>query len=281
MRRPFPTWLRSSALVLALPGCLVSFNDYPLGDLKADEPRTLLGGAAGTGSVLPNAGSSATAGSSTGGTIIAGADGGGDGGAADVTPPDPNALLVDDFEDTNAQILERQGRSGSWYVANDGRGLQTPRAGVPVVPAPLMPPRGTSTRGAHTFGGPFSTWGALIGTVLAAEGVAYDLSGYQGLRVWVRSGAAAPGAAKSVRLNLRTPATVMGGGCTTCGDHFGADIPLTAQWAQVDVPFASLAQLGFGRPVLTKPDLEQALGIEFLFPINVSFDLWLDDIELY
>lgn len=251
MRRPCPTWLRSSALVLTLPGCLVSFNDYPLGDPNADEPMTLLGGAAGTGSVLPNAGS---------------------------------ALLVDDFQDTDAQILELQGRSGAWYVANDGRGLQTPRAGVPLVPAPLMPARGGSTRGVHTFGGPFSDWGALVGTQLASEGgtgVAYDLSGYTGLRVWVRSGAAAPNAAKSVRLNLRTPATVMGGSCTVCTDHFGADIPLTAQWAQIDLRFASLQQVGFGVPKLAKPDLTQALSIEFLFPANVSFDLWLDDIELY
>ena len=41
---------------------------------------------------------------------------------------------------------------------------------MPLVPAPLMPARGTSTRGAHTFGGPFSGWGALVGTALAAEG---------------------------------------------------------------------------------------------------------------
>lgn len=280
--------------MLALPGCLVSFNDYPLGDPSADEPMTLKGGAAGSGSVLPNAGStlggtaatagsSATSGSASGGSSTAGNDGGGEGGSADTTPTG-NELLVDDFQDTDAQILESQGRSGAWYVANDGRGQQTPRAGVPLVPAQLMPARGASTRGAHTFGGPFSTWGALVGTALAAEGdqgVAYDLSGHTGLRVWVRTGSLAPGAAKAVRLSVRTPATVMGGGCTICGDHFGADIPLTAQWVQISVPFASLAQSGYGRPVLTKPDLTQALGVEFLFPVNVSFDLWLDDIELY
>ena len=296
MPRLLSTWLRSSVLVLGLPGCLVSFNDYPLGDPRGDEPNTLIGGGAGTGSVLPSAGTSAagstavagssstTGGSSTGGSSAAGTDAGGDGGAAEVTPTDMGVLMVDDFQDTDAQILESQGRSGAWYVANDGRGLQTPRAGVPLVPTLLMPARGTSTRGAHTFGGPFSGWGALVGTALAAEGdqgVAYDLSDYKGLRVWVRSGSAAPGAARAVRLTVRTPATVMGGGCTVCGDHFGAEIPLTAQWVQVEVPFASLAQSGYGRPVLTKPDLTQALGIEFLFPVNVSFDLWLDDIELY
>ena len=277
--------------MLGLPGCLVSFNDYPLGEPNAEQPKTLSGGASGSGSGLPSAGTSsisagtaATAGngSSAGGTSTAGSDGGGEGGAADLTPTETN--LVDDFQDTDAQIVELQGRSGAWYVANDGRGQQTPRAGVPLVPGLLMPARGTSTRGAHTFGGPFSSWGALVGTTFASEGdqaIPYNLSDYAGLRVWVRSGSAAPGAARSVRLNVRTPATVMGGGCTICSDHFGADIPLTAQWVQVNVPFSSLAQIGYGRPVLTKPDLTQALGIEFLFPINVSFDFWLDDVELY
>jgi hypothetical protein len=293
VRRPFSNWLRSSALALALPGCLVSFNDYPLGDPKADEPTTLLkGGAAGSESVLPNAGSNSAAASSggslaTGGTAaVSGgttpADpSGGEGGVA--TTPTGSGLL-DDFEDTDAQILELEGRSGAWYVANDGSGQQTPRAGVPPVPSTLMPARGQSTRGAHTFGGPFNSWGALIGTTLASEGAAgaaYDLSGYQGIRLWVRSAALGPNAARKVRFNLRTPATVMGGGCSVCGDHFGADIPLTAQWVQVEVPFSSLKQVGFGMPKPAKADLTQALGIELLFAVNVSFDLWLDDIELY
>jgi hypothetical protein len=105
VRRLSSTWLRSSALALALPGCLVSFTDYPLGDPNADAPKTLLGGA---GSGLPSAGSSsagklAAAGSSaTGGSTTAGT-----GNAADVTPTD---LLVDDFEDTDPQLLELQGR---------------------------------------------------------------------------------------------------------------------------------------------------------------------------
>jgi Carbohydrate binding domain (family 11) len=107
------------------------------------------------------------------------------------------------------------------------------------------------------------------------------LSGYQGLRLWVRSGATSAVAAKQVRLNLRTPGTVMGGTCTACSDHFGVEIPLTSKWTQVDVPFATLKQMGYGRPMLASADLTRALGIELLFPVNVSFDLWLDDVELY
>jgi hypothetical protein len=256
-------------LPLALPGCLVSFNDYPLGDPQAELASG--GGSAGSGgsgSVLPGAGTG------TGGTEAAGAP------ATKLV----SARMVDDFEDGNAAILEQAGRSGSWYVANDGRAMQTPREGMPLLPSLLNPPRGGSTHGAHTFGGPFPTWGALIGIPFATSGseqVAYDLSGYQGLRLWVRSGAMGPGSANKVRVNLRTPATIVGGGCTTCGDHFGADVPLTSQWGQIDVPLASLKQVGFGQPMLTTPDLAHARGIDLLFATGVTFDLWIDDVELY
>jgi hypothetical protein len=256
-------WFRALAL-LALPSCFVSFNDYPLGD-----PKPGAGSDAGRGGAANSGGALATAGTSN------------EGGRPEVLG---TTQLIDDFEDGDAAIVELQGRSGVWYVANDGRGMQTPPHGTNLTPSSLVPARGKSMRGAHTLGGPFSTWGALIGTVFdanASSGVAYDLSGYQGLRLWVRSGATSAAAAKQVRLNLRTPPTVMGGGCTACSDHFGAEIPLTAQWTQISVPFATLKQMGYGRPVLSSADLTQALGIELLFPVNVSFDLWVDDVELY
>lgn len=258
-----------AALLLALPGCLVSFNDYPLGDPQAQPVSSGGSGADGGTSVLLGAGR-ATGGSSA----VAGAP-----VAALVS-----RLVVDDFEDGNAAILEQEGRSGAWYVANDGRAMQTPRQGMLLLPSPLNPPRGGSAHGAHTFGGPFPSWGALIGIPFASranEQVAYDLSGYEGVRLWVRSGTMAPGAANKVRFNLRTPATVVGGPCTLCSDHFGADVPLTSQWVHIDLPFASLKQVGFGQPTLTTPDLAHAMGIDLLFVTGVSFDLWIDDVELY
>ena len=261
------------ALLLALPSCLVSFNDYPLGEPQADAVSSGGAGAGGSSSVRPVAG---------------GATGGGaTGGRSDASSPATvllSPLVVDDFEDGNAAILEQQGRSGAWYVANDGRAMQTPREGMLLLPSSLNPPRGGSAHGAHTFGGPFPTWGALVGIPFASSGsqqVAYDLSGYDGVRLWVRSGTMAPGAATKVRFNLRTPATTNGSGCTICGDHFGADVPLTSQWAQIDVPLASLKQVGFGQPMLTTPDFTHAMGIDLLFVSGVSFDLWIDDVELY
>lgn len=292
-----------------LPGCLVVFNDYPL----AESNEGGSGGAAiagrsmgGESMSMPVAGGGSGATSGTGGSTgdvggtadVGGTPSSGGGGSAnqaggnpdqmgDAGAPsqgNPNPNLIDDFEDGDDLIIEQQGRKGSWFVSNDGSGPQMPEDGADALPSAFMLARADSTRGMHTWGGPFRDWGAIIGTELAStdgEAAAYDLSAYQGIRLWVRTNVMSPGSAKSVRLNLPTPATSPGGGCTICDDHFGFAIPLTTKWAQVEVPFANLRQEGFGRPQRMRADLTGVTSLEFQFPENVSFDLWLDDIELY
>jgi len=295
--------------VALLTGCLVTFNDYPEGDIGAGNLTAGAGNIAGADAGSMSAAGSATAGSGVG--AIGGTDAGGSGGstpvdvggttseagASDDTPSagapptdaDPN--MIDDFEDGDELIFERQGRKGAWFVTNDGKGMQTPEAGAAALPSAFVLTRDGSARGMHTAGGPFQTWGAMIGTTLAADGdkeSSYDLSGYQGLKLWVRSNSVAPAAAKQVRLNLVTPATSsnMGSGsCLPCGDHWGADIPLTSKWVLIDVPFADLDQGGgFGGPrppMIMMPDLTSVTSLQFQFPQGVTFDLWLDDIQLY
>lgn len=288
-------WSRLLPLAF-LPGCLVSFNDYPLGELNDAQAGSGTGGSGNAGTGATTSGGASTAGGkgATGGTATAGTEasggtsmteGGADLGAAGASTfagIDPN--LIDDFEDGDERISEVAGRSGSWYAGNDGKGMQTPANEQLLMPSTLSPARDASRRAAHTFGGPFQTWGALIGAALASSGnqaVPYDLSHHTGIKLWVRSGSTSPYAAKQVRLNLPTPATNQGGGCTVCNDHFGADIPLTSKWAQVSVPFSSLKQSGYGMPRLNSPDLTKVLSLQLMFPKSVSFDLWLDDIELY
>jgi hypothetical protein len=229
---------------------LVSFNDYPLGDV---EGNATAGASGGSGGISPTAGASGSF-------------------------PTKRENLIDDFEDGNAAIITQQGRVGSWYVGNDGMGTQTPRMDQPVAPIFLQPARGPSQRAAHTFGGPFAGWGALIGTAFGPD--AYDLSGYSGLRLWVRTTTSGE-VAQSVRINLPMPGTNAGGDCSVCSDHFGADIPLTSVWTQLSVPFSSLRQRGFGQPQLSEPDLAHVTSLQLSFAGGVAFDLWLDDVELY
>jgi hypothetical protein len=318
------SWLVPLAV---LPGCLVSFKDYPLAEADgassvthggrggAEAPTTggtdgaadaggttgasspggatamggaaAAGGSSAAGTANTEGGSNLTGGSSSAGSSSGGGDVGAAAGNASAGAPDmplPNTNVIDDFEDGDPSILNNDGRGGDWYVGNDGgRGTQTPRAGTPLKPSLLDPARGASTRAAHTYGGPFQQY-ALIGTGFATDGknvVAYDLTGYTGLRLWVRSDAQGSAAAKVVRLNIATPATDAGGSCSVCNDHFGADLALTSKWVQIEVAFASVKQAGWGRPQLAKADLSKAKRLEFLFVADVSFDLWVDDIELY
>jgi hypothetical protein len=299
-------WSRLAPLSL-LPGCLVAFNDYPLGELG-------VGGAAGAssgGAPAVVAGSSSTAGGvdtlpvATGGsggtnaTVPAGGtDAGGSssmpsggaadqlGGAAEVASAgafasEVSPYVLDDFEDGDEAIYEHQGRRGTWFVLNDGTASQTPEPGSSVLPSAFQLVRSGSTRGMHTSGGPFDTWGASLGTTLASvngEPSAYDLSMFQGLKFWVRSNTMSQSAAKEVRLSLLTTASGKVGSCTAC---FGITVPLTSKWVQIEVPFASITQGGFGRPGPSKADLQAITSLQFQFPDNVSFDFWLDDIELY
>lgn len=245
-----------------------------------------MGGTGATGGTTESGGTgAATAGGTVaeaGSSDIVPADGGA-GGMPSVTDPDPG--LLDDFEDGDPAIVEHEGRSGSWYISNDGRGIQTPMAGSLVEPSPLEPARTGSSSGAHTFGGPFFSCCAYIAAPLAQQGAmhtAYDLSRYTGIRLWVRSGTSMPAPmAKKVRLNLPTPGTTEGGSCTICGDHFGVDVALTTKWVQVEVPFATLKQLGTGRPRLTSLDLRHVTEVQLSFVANTTFDLWLDDVEFY
>lgn len=281
------TWYRVVPLVL-LPGCLVSFNDYPLESTPSAGATSSQGGggvsaggkapSAGTAGRPPQGGSSGSAGEPN---AEAGSDSVPTEGGAGPISLGPETL-IDDFEDSDAGIVEHAGRSGSWYAGNDGQGMQTPGNGLALVPTLLQMPRGDSRRAVHTSGGPFQQWGALIGTALASQGdqgVPYDITPYDGVRFWVRSQPFGPGFTSTVRVNLPTPNT--NDGCSVCGDHFGADIPLTSQWVQHEVRFSEMDQEGWGMPQLNSHDRQNVTALQFAFPEDVRFDLWVDDVEFF
>jgi hypothetical protein len=264
-------WYRVVPLVL-LPGCLVSFNDYPL----EASPSAGATSNQGSGGV-----SAAGVGMAAGSAALPPMGGEPAEGGAGPVLASPETLL-DDFEDGDAAIVEHAGRSGSWYASNDGQGMQTPAFGMSVIPSLLNQARAESRRALHTWGGPFPQWGALIGTALATENgqdAPYDTTRYDGVRFWVRSTPFGPGYTTSVRVNFPTPAS--NEGCSVCGDHFGADIPLTPQWVRHEVRFSELEQEGFGVPQLASHDRQNVTSIQFAFPEDVRFDLWVDDVEFF
>jgi hypothetical protein len=273
----------------ALASCLVSFPDYPLAGGGSEGAISEQGAGSGAGGASASAGmdsGGANAGSDLGGTSgsigVSGTAGAGAGGAAGMggtSGVDPT-LLIDDFEDGNNQLALIDGRDGPWFEANDGRGMQAPDPRAQVLPVLLMPPHGTSMRGMHTSGAGFTLWGAYLAVHFVSNGqtgVPYDISNHSGVTFSAKlgNGMVTP----HVRFEISETGTSVN--CTTCGDHFGSQVALTMDWQTVTVPFSSLSQIGYGRPVQTAFDPTQALGLYFDWAANENFDFWLDDVWFY
>jgi hypothetical protein len=140
-------------------------------------------GGSGTGTAGSGTGtagsSNGIAGSSsgTGGSASGGATGGGNctmKAAATGTP-----TLIDDFEDSNADITAVDGRSGGWYLSTDGTGAVTPAAGAPKPEDGGMPGKAV-----HVKGTGLTKWGAGLSAAVANNTTGcYDVSKFTGVTV--------------------------------------------------------------------------------------------------
>jgi hypothetical protein len=243
------------------------------------------GGAAQGGSSGSNAfGGAPQAGGATGGAAGAGKSGAG--GMPATTPFCTPAVVIDDMEDGDALTCANQGRQGDWWTAaGTMTGAIDPRTDVDFPAFPL----GSDARPGSNYGMRFSgtdfghtedDW-AQIGFFLAGES-AYDLTPYTGLTFYAKSRAAPIKVHVEFATTTTTP-TVDGGSCATnCNDHFEAIVALSGDWQEFTLPFASLAQEGWG----PKPkDLAHTIFVYFGFLGTdggpSDFDFLVDDISLY
>jgi hypothetical protein len=255
--------------------------------------------AGGTGSVMPSAGTGVgiTGGSpsAAGGAPAASAgSGSGVGGSASVgcAATDP-MLLISDFESGKADVAAVAGREGSWFLFNDGTGMQLP---MKLANTPLPAEAGgacQSAFGFHTTGQNFTVWGFGLGTDLAAktgtERTAYDLSAYTGMALRAKADKAA-----SLRLSISDVGTAPEGKqCTDttdktnparCGDYFGKEFSLTAEWQDLQMTWSEMAQRGWGLPIAAGFGAAHAytfrLQVKGTAAAPANFDLWLDDVRL-
>lgn len=236
------------------------------------------GGRAGASS---DGGGGASGGSTAGAGDSGGAAGSGGSGGGVVMPP-PMDLMIDDFEDGNAQILPSGGRNGAWFAANDGTpyASQTPDTRFAINPSPLMPARMMSMRAMHVTGFGYKTWGAYVGATFVGvdpKETGYDVSAHKGVQFYGRLGRAQ--VFQGVRVAMRDYATFSG--CSSCGDNWGSDITLTTEFQLIQVPFSSLKQRGWGVPQEASFDQTKAYGVVFSWDANDSFDVWIDDLSFY
>jgi hypothetical protein len=271
-------WSALLASAFFAAGCVVSFDDYPVDDLggSMSTGAGATGGSNGSGASGGSASKGGTAGLASGGGDRGGTAGDiGVGGEAGTVVID--ADLIDDFEDGDDVILGNDGRQGTWYVANDGMGIQDPGSGELVAPAALLPARDQSLRALHTSGGGFSVWGAFVRAYLRVEGGTnqpYDASRYTGVRFFARSGD------DEEHLAFLMLPTVETTTCPGCGDHFGTEFNYSSEWQEYRLPFDEMEQRGLGppRPALMKREI---VAVQVLFEDGVAFDLWIDDLGFY
>lgn len=182
------------------------------------------------------------------------------------------APLIDDFEDRNARLLLRDGRSGSWLTNGDPQAKQQPRAGTPAFPVALSPARGSSRQALHLVGGQLTATAGVDARL--APDACYDASSYSGVELWAKG----PGRVYVALPMVDTVERKWGGLCDTgCYDPHRAAVDLGRGWQHVAIKWEDLQQAGYGAPL--RFDEKRLASVQIMIdPVDSPFDVWLDDV---
>jgi hypothetical protein len=198
-------------------------------------------------------------------------------------------LLIDDLEDKDNAVAKVGGRSGFWYTYLDSFGsMITPKpdstGASPLLPgttnchagmACIIVSGTTGTEDAATMKYPYAGVGFDFSN--AKKPCVYDASAYSGIKFWARGDVEI-----TIKVNIKATADATGGGsCTTgCSNGHGKKVVLTPDWAQIDLPFASIMQdptWGTQAPF----DKATLLSMQVQFPSGGAFNAALDDLTFY
>jgi hypothetical protein len=203
----------------------------------------------------------------------------------DPVPHCADPKMIDDMEDDDAVICPSGGRSGHWYVVNDGTGTQVPPTPAAFTTAYAIPGgRQDSVYAMHSSGSHFSGWGALFGFSLnqpdGSRRATYNCNGFTGIHFWARQGTGAQRTFNVQLPTILTSPTVPDGDCLAdCNDHFQIKITPPTTWTEYSLRFSDFRQEGWGNRVTFY--LADIFAIEFLAKAAPDFDLYVDDISFY
>lgn len=187
----------------------------------------------------------------------------------------PALEMIDDMEDGDLNILVNNGRQGPWYELGDGTGSEWLRT--------QGPGSGAGSYAIHVTGTGYTSWGSGFGFNFSNPGAGaqqYDVSAYSGIRFWAKVDAGSTAAMRIVLPNNQT--LPEGGMCgADCYNHFGFDITLTTSWQLFTMPFSSMSQQTGWGVTYSAIDLTKVYNFETRFTTNVTYSVWMDDIEFY
>ncbi|HVJ16602.1 MAG TPA: hypothetical protein VM686_14270, partial [Polyangiaceae bacterium] len=214
------------------------------------------------------------------------------------SPLRPALSVVDDFENGDYRIDESAGRSGDWFVANDGSpgATMAPSSFIDVASAIEAgdPTFGTNGFALHASGSGFcshaepnSNWGALIGCNLnqiVTTKNPYDASAYCALSFAARGAFAMGSSPRPLHVRVSDQWTIPdAGNCGQtwlCNAHAGVAfvVPEVDAWTTFELPLED-----FRHPTVPQHaelDRSALYSIEFTFEGQGEFDVWLDDLAL-
>jgi hypothetical protein len=248
------------------------------------------GGSGGGGGVSAG-GSAATFPGAGGGTIVTGGYTGvggiaGSGGGATViscnnSPGFGGPLLIDDVQDAdNAIEKSLSGRTGWWYVSDDGTGFTHPPSDPSGVIAlvPEADPENIQNILIHMSGSGHTSWGASLVVGLRAgtiDDCLFDASAFSGISFRIKGSG-------SIHVKLPIARTLSSansplGKCTgACDDHFGAGAVLSETWRTVTYLWSELTQEGWG--VMTVFSPTELTEIQWHAGPSSAFDVYIDDV---
>jgi|GEM_PF-1988515 len=180
-------------------------------------------------------------------------------------------LLITDFETESDALPPLGNRSGHWYTYHDGSfgGVMVPQPGTDAVPTASSGRNGTSGLVISSSG--FEEWGSGFGVglnVVGRRNCRHDISSAEGIEFWMRT-------VDASEMRIRFGIQQMGGG----DDLHGMSIDVTGTWQKFQIPFAQMAQEGWGTPTVFTG--ERATDLRFLFRQSLTVHLVLDDLALY
>lgn len=189
--------------------------------------------------------------------------------------------LMDDLERPNEELqilpnpAQGDGRDGSWswYPQN-----------VDVAIVDDGPSQALRYAGQN-----LDAWSGLTLAFLGGNGAGtcYDASAYTGLRFRIRGSVNTPdeldGKVIVSLVTAETQTQVFGGDLDGMGGHFNFQVDVGAEWATVEIPFASFNTPTWGDTLsLTQLALAKLQAIDWgVANTATTFELYVDDIEIY
>ena len=144
---------------------------------------------------------------------------------------------IDWISEGQIHTRESEGRFGTWFVENDGTGIQVPSS------AAKWNFEGGEPARLQTSGSRFKTWGASIGVTLAGGGC-YNAGVYSGIRFEAKG-------PSRITVSMQTIDVVPveeGGTCRSgCYANHRKVVQLTDQLAEYEVQFSTLKQHEYGK----------------------------------